>query len=432
MTSRETRVRGAPPGRGRRVLERLAAHDVARFDSRRPRPSLRHGPRVRHAPAAARARRPRRAGGRSTGRGARLTYPGGAATRCVPADPERARPRGRGGDRRRRSPPRPRLRERGVARAGGHRPAMAVAGRRGRCRRWPCGCRTPTGSSSELVAQYGPADTRASLEVGNEPPPVTLRVNTERATVEAVADELRAGGVEVEPRDARGRGAPRARDRRSGAARRRRRRAGHAAGPGQPGRRAHPRSAARRDGRRRRRRARRQGDRHRRAGGAPRTGRRLRSASRAHPPGRSARRPARARPGPPGRRRRPVAAAPACARSTGCWSTRRAAASACCAAAPSALAHPAGRSPAARRPPARPAARRSRSGPAGRGRSCTRCARSPAPRPPASTSGRSASSRNSSPILRRARRGDRAGEARSCSRTTPARTACMSSVLRRT
>jgi 16S rRNA (cytosine967-C5)-methyltransferase len=49
----------------------------------------------------------------------------------------------------------------------------------------------------ELVAEYGPTDARASLEVANEPPPVALRVNTRRATVEAVADELRAGGVEV-------------------------------------------------------------------------------------------------------------------------------------------------------------------------------------------------------------------------------------------
>jgi 16S rRNA (cytosine967-C5)-methyltransferase len=49
----------------------------------------------------------------------------------------------------------------------------------------------------ELVAQYGPADARSSLEVANEPPPVALRVNSERATVEAVADELRAVGVEV-------------------------------------------------------------------------------------------------------------------------------------------------------------------------------------------------------------------------------------------
>jgi 16S rRNA (cytosine967-C5)-methyltransferase len=49
----------------------------------------------------------------------------------------------------------------------------------------------------ELVAQYGLADARASLEIANEPPPVALRVNTRRATVEAVADELRAGGVEV-------------------------------------------------------------------------------------------------------------------------------------------------------------------------------------------------------------------------------------------
>jgi 16S rRNA (cytosine967-C5)-methyltransferase len=50
----------------------------------------------------------------------------------------------------------------------------------------------------ELVAQYGPADARASLEVANEPPPVALRVNTRRATVAAIADELRNGGVEVD------------------------------------------------------------------------------------------------------------------------------------------------------------------------------------------------------------------------------------------
>jgi 16S rRNA (cytosine967-C5)-methyltransferase len=48
-----------------------------------------------------------------------------------------------------------------------------------------------------LVAQYGLADARASLEVANEPPPVALRVARERATVQGVADELRAAGVEV-------------------------------------------------------------------------------------------------------------------------------------------------------------------------------------------------------------------------------------------
>ena len=48
-----------------------------------------------------------------------------------------------------------------------------------------------------LIAQYGLADARASLEVANEPPPVALRVNPERATVQAVAGELRAAGVEV-------------------------------------------------------------------------------------------------------------------------------------------------------------------------------------------------------------------------------------------
>jgi 16S rRNA (cytosine967-C5)-methyltransferase len=48
-----------------------------------------------------------------------------------------------------------------------------------------------------LVAQYGLADARACLEVANEPPQVALRVNPERASVRAVADELRAAGVEV-------------------------------------------------------------------------------------------------------------------------------------------------------------------------------------------------------------------------------------------
>src|SRR5205823_4830758 len=50
-----------------------------------------------------------------------------------------------------------------------------------------------------LVAQFGLADARASLEVANEPPPVALRVNPERASVQAAADELRAAGVEVTP-----------------------------------------------------------------------------------------------------------------------------------------------------------------------------------------------------------------------------------------
>jgi 16S rRNA (cytosine967-C5)-methyltransferase len=50
-----------------------------------------------------------------------------------------------------------------------------------------------------LVAQFGLADARASLEVANEPPPVALRVNPERASVQAVGDELRAADAEVTP-----------------------------------------------------------------------------------------------------------------------------------------------------------------------------------------------------------------------------------------
>lgn len=49
----------------------------------------------------------------------------------------------------------------------------------------------------ELVVRYGADDARATLERGNEPPPVAMRVNPERATVDEVADELRAAGAEV-------------------------------------------------------------------------------------------------------------------------------------------------------------------------------------------------------------------------------------------
>ncbi len=49
----------------------------------------------------------------------------------------------------------------------------------------------------ELVARYGLADALASLEVANQPPPVALRVNRERGTVDGVAEELRAAGAEV-------------------------------------------------------------------------------------------------------------------------------------------------------------------------------------------------------------------------------------------
>lgn len=49
----------------------------------------------------------------------------------------------------------------------------------------------------ELVAEYGLSDARAMLEISNEPPPVALRVNTRRATVDEVAAELRAAGADV-------------------------------------------------------------------------------------------------------------------------------------------------------------------------------------------------------------------------------------------
>lgn len=48
-----------------------------------------------------------------------------------------------------------------------------------------------------LVADLGVEDARATMAVGNEPAAVALRVNPEMATPEAVARELRAGGVDV-------------------------------------------------------------------------------------------------------------------------------------------------------------------------------------------------------------------------------------------
>ena len=49
----------------------------------------------------------------------------------------------------------------------------------------------------ELVAEYGLADARATLEVSNEAPPVALRLNTRRGHVDQVAGELRAAGADV-------------------------------------------------------------------------------------------------------------------------------------------------------------------------------------------------------------------------------------------
>jgi 16S rRNA (cytosine967-C5)-methyltransferase len=49
----------------------------------------------------------------------------------------------------------------------------------------------------ELVAEYGVDDARATLDIANEPPPVAVRVNMRRATVEQVAGQLRDAGADV-------------------------------------------------------------------------------------------------------------------------------------------------------------------------------------------------------------------------------------------
>jgi 16S rRNA (cytosine967-C5)-methyltransferase len=51
----------------------------------------------------------------------------------------------------------------------------------------------------QFVDDLGRDDAIATLALDNEPPAVTLRVNTLRTTADAVADELRALGIDVEP-----------------------------------------------------------------------------------------------------------------------------------------------------------------------------------------------------------------------------------------
>jgi len=50
-----------------------------------------------------------------------------------------------------------------------------------------------------FIDELGRADALATLDLDNEPPAVTLRVNPMRSTVEAATAELRALGVDVEP-----------------------------------------------------------------------------------------------------------------------------------------------------------------------------------------------------------------------------------------
>jgi 16S rRNA (cytosine967-C5)-methyltransferase len=49
-----------------------------------------------------------------------------------------------------------------------------------------------------FIEELGREDALATLALDNEPPAVTLRVNTMRTTVDAVVDELRALGIDVE------------------------------------------------------------------------------------------------------------------------------------------------------------------------------------------------------------------------------------------
>ena len=197
--------------------------------------------------------------------------------------------------------------------------------------------RIPTGSCRRFVDELGRADALATLELDNEPPPVTLRVNPMRTTVDAVDRRARArAGVEVEPGDARARRAARAPHRRPRRAPALARRARHAAGPGEPGGRRRARSAAGRARARRRVRA-------RAARRPPRPNACATTASSSPPtciPAACARSLRAAERVGVGASVAPIVAdgrqpaGRATRRSIGCCSTRRAAGSACCAAGP--------------------------------------------------------------------------------------------------
>ena len=50
-----------------------------------------------------------------------------------------------------------------------------------------------------FIDELGRDDALATLALDNEPPAVTLRVNPMRSTPDAVIEELRAAGIDVEP-----------------------------------------------------------------------------------------------------------------------------------------------------------------------------------------------------------------------------------------
>ena len=410
---RSTRSSGSRTARTRTSCCPTLLRDV---DSRRPRPSLRHGPRLRHAAAAARARLPR-SSRRSTDRSSELDPPARAALRlgAYQLIAGRARRTRRWA---RRSPvaapPRPRLRERGAARGGGHRPAMAVAGRRGR-RRVGVRLSYPDWIVEELVADLGPADARASAR-GRQRAAAghAARQPAARAPWTSWPTSCAPAASKSSRADCSRMALVAARDRRPG-------RASPAVAEGRATPQdqasqavvARPRSAARRVGARRRRRARGQGDRDRRASGGPTGG----SSPAICIPGASGLVTSGAATGSGSAgsvtRSSPTAGrspSPACARRPG--PGRRA------------VQRPRRAAPPRRGSLAHPARRSSRGSSTS---SATCCAAQPAAVRPGGVArvlgvhahrrrdhrrgrrGRAPSSRDSSPILRRARRGDRAG-----------------------
>jgi 16S rRNA (cytosine967-C5)-methyltransferase len=66
---------------------------------------------------------------------------------------------------------------------------------------WSTGVRTshPDWIVQLLYDEFGVADAMATLELDNEPPQVTVRPNRARTTTDALAEELRGAGIEVEP-----------------------------------------------------------------------------------------------------------------------------------------------------------------------------------------------------------------------------------------
>ena len=192
------RARRVAPRRGRCVRAHPRPAGAAKLGSRGSRPRARHRPRLRHRPDAAHPRCAPRDRLQSQDHGARPAGARRAPTRCVPTARGCARARAVGEtvevvDTRARGFVNGVLRS--LARSGppfplpGGDDVASVAVRTSH----------PDWIVRTFFETFGMPDAIATLELDNEAPPVTLRVNPMRSSVEAVTIELRRGGAVWKP-----------------------------------------------------------------------------------------------------------------------------------------------------------------------------------------------------------------------------------------